>query len=86
MQIDLDRLLGRAPLARVVEQVRHRAIDALGFAPDERRLQVHLKNRVRASLCTLHRAAHDLIQGHVVQLALGLGAARQLDHVADERA
>jgi len=78
VQLDLDRLARWAPLARVVKQIRHCAIHAVGFSLDDRRLQVCLKTQFRAPLCALHGAPHDLIQTHILRYALALRAAREL--------
>src|SRR4051812_41246783 len=44
-QLDLDRAARRAPAARVVEQVRDRAADALGLAADDGGLDARLERR-----------------------------------------
>ena len=72
---------------RVADQVRDRAADALGLAAHDGRLERRAEaDRVAsAALGALDELAHDLIDAHVVDDIARLGAAGQLDDVADER-
>ena len=86
-QLDLDRAAVGAPLARVVEQVRHRARDPVGLAADERRLEVGLERHRRRRLAArpVDDRLDELVEPDVVELRIGAAlAARELDHVRDE--
>ena len=82
---DLDRAARRAPLARVVEQVRDRAGDALGLAADDRRLERALEREVgEAALEAIDQGVDERVELDVVE---ALGRPRppgKLDDVAHE--
>src|SRR5262249_19198669 len=84
---DIDDGPGRAPLARVVQHVGHRAADPLALATHERRLDICLKRdrRAGATLVSLNLRDDDLVDADIVDEFDLLGAAGELDDVADER-
>ena len=86
-QPDLDDAARRAPLARVVEQVRHGARNPLGPPGHQRRLGQHVVGDLDAGAPqrALDQRPHDHVEAHVVGLFLRLGATRELDDVGDER-
>ena len=60
--------------------------DALGLALDQRRLELALEGRRRSpGGAYAAPVADDGVQAHVVGRPRGLGPARELDHVGDER-
>ena len=82
---DLDEPALGAPLARVVEQVRHGPVDPVGLAADDRRLQLDLEAQLAAPARALDGVGDDLIDAHVLAARLAARATSQLDDVADER-
>ena len=82
---DLDGAAGRAPLARVVEQVRDGAADPLGFAADDRRLQRRARSAARRAGACARRRRRRSRRGARRRLGRRARSARELDDVADER-
>jgi hypothetical protein len=82
---DLDRPTGRTPLARVVEQVRGRAVDAAWDGSHGARFEVGLERQLRRMTpCPLGGLADDGVELHVLRLDPRLLAARNLDELGDE--
>src|SRR5436190_1921725 len=87
-QPHLDEAAGRAPLARIVDQVRDRAHEALLLTTHERRLELEVEREAVAP--TPPRTLDELL-GHdvepdVVDLALGrLFISRELDDSRHQR-
>src|SRR5262245_34962284 len=76
----MDGAVGWAPLARVVEQVADRAVEAGAVTADRRRAQV----RLEVAVATLDAARHQLGEVELLEVALRRALARELDEVADQ--
>src|SRR6202451_1428813 len=86
LQLDLDGPTVGAPLARVVEHVGDRAGDPVALAADERRLDRRLDPHLRRPAPrALDDARDDLIDPPIAHRPARPPAARELDHVTDER-
>ena len=85
-QRHLDRAARRRELRRVVEQVVDRPPEPLRHAVDGDGLEVGAeRDPGRVAARALERLADERVQPHVLQLLLGLVAARELDQVRHQR-
>jgi hypothetical protein len=86
LHADLDLSARRAPLGRVVEQVRHRPLDRAGRTVDGRLVEVALDRHARpVALCALDRVGGHEIQTDVLGLVGVAIAACELDELGDQR-
>ncbi len=82
---DLDLAAGRAPLGRVVEQVRDRALDRRRDAVDDRLPKVGREGDARpVPACALDGVRGEEVEPHLLRLRRLPLAARELDQLGDE--
>ncbi len=85
LQQDLDRVVGPAPLARVVDDVGDRAGDPLGRVDDHRRLEIEAELELRRSaLGVVDRPSDDRVELDRFGVLVGRRSAGELDDVGDE--
>jgi hypothetical protein len=83
---NLDQAGRRAPLPRVVEQVRNRPLDPLGNADDNARLERRLEaHAARTAGSAIDRGLHNLVESELARRDVRLLAARELDELFNER-
>jgi len=83
---NLDLAAGRAPLGRVVEQVRNCALDRRRNSTHERLSERSLELDTRAvAPSAFDRIGSDEVEAHILCVGRLLVAARELDELRDER-
>ena len=82
----VDRPVVRAPLARVVEQVRDGALDAQAVAADQAGLEAAREvHAAAAGAHALDAGRDERVELELFEFALRRLLARELDEVADQR-